>query len=121
MSCVGEATTTFGSRVVFEVRSGLALSSRGHVLQFPGLEVSLQPQLGAFVPVVPELDLDMGHNARLHSIRLEDGITLDASVHITPHHTRKLHSKYVQSSEAFAAQFFFDVGSWLTKLGNFTQ
>lgn len=123
ISCSGVADTAFGSRVSFEVRTGLGFSSRGHVITFPGLEVSLGPSLGVFVPVVPEIDLDIGHNARLRRIEVDGRrrrVTLSASTTVTPTHTVKL-GKYQQHKDSYAAQFSFDVGRWVTNLGNFTN
>jgi hypothetical protein len=125
ISIKGDARTKFGSAPLpFEVRTGLASESRGHVLTFPGLEVSLARGLGLFVPVLPTVDLDVGHNAIFRRIDI-DGInkmiTLDATVTITPDRTLRLLKDYVQGSEAYAARFFYDVGRWLTRLGNFTR
>ncbi|KAG7363454.1 hypothetical protein IV203_026814 [Nitzschia inconspicua] len=124
ISCVGDAKTHFGSPIPFEVRSGISFANRGHVLTFPGLEVSLNRDLGLFVPVVPTIDLDVGHNAVFRRIRIDGKrkeIQVDASVTITPDRTIRLMKKYVQSSEAFAARFSYDVGQWLTRLGRFTE
>jgi len=125
IACIGEAKMHFPSwsTVHFEVRSGISLSNRGHVLNFPGLEVSLNRNIGLFVPVHPTLDLDVGHNAKFHNIVIDGRkklIKLSASVTITPDRTR-LTQDYVQSSEAFSAIFFYDVGQWLTRLGRFSK
>ena len=92
-------------------------------MTFPGLEVSLQPVLGIFMPVLPEISLDIGHNARFHSVDV-DGykktLTFSGTTTVTPEHTLKL-KEYLQTRDAFGARFSFDVGQWLTKLGNFTQ
>lgn len=109
--------------VPFEVRSGLGFASRGHVVRFPGLEVSLGPSLGVFVPVVPDIDLDIGHNARLHKVDVDGRrrrVTLSASATVTPTHTMKL-GMYRQTKDSYAAQFSFDVGRWVTNLGNFAS
>lgn len=123
IACSGEATTDWGSRILFEVRSGLGASSRGHVVTFPGLEVSLNPVLGIFMPVVPEIDLDIGHNAQIKDVKVDYSkkqVQVSARVSITPDHTIKLR-KYIQSNDAFLANFHFDVGKWLTSIGNFTK
>jgi hypothetical protein len=94
------------------------------VLTFPGLEVSLNRDIGLFVPVVPTIDLDVGHNAHFRRVVIDGKkklIKVDASVTITPDRTIRLMQDYVQSSEAFSARFFFDVGRWFTRLGNFSQ
>jgi hypothetical protein len=123
ISIKGEAKTLFDSPLSFEVRSGISSSCRGHVLTFPGLEVSLSRDLGLFVPVVPNLDLDVGHNARFGRIEIDGKrrhLRLSACVTITPKKTIQLND-YVQSSEAFSAKFSTDVGQWLTRIGNFTN
>jgi len=122
VSCCGFARV-FDSKVDFEVRSGLAVQSRGHVLTFPGLEISVSPAVGLFVPVVPPITLDMGHNAQITKLRLNGQkrrLELSCRATITPRHTRKQH-KYSQSTNAFAASFHFDVGRWLTRIGNFSD
>lgn len=123
ISCSGHAGTVFGTKVPFEVRSGIDMSSRGHVVRFPGLEVSLGPSLGVFMPVVPEIDLDIGHNARLHKVHVDGRrrrVTLSASATVTPTHTMKL-GQYRQPKDSYSAQFSFDVGRWVTSLGNFAN
>jgi hypothetical protein len=80
--------------------------------------------IGLFVPVVPTIDLDVGHNACFRRISIDGSkkeIQVDASVTITPDRTIRLMKQYVQRSEAFAARFSYDVGQWLTRLGRFTK
>jgi hypothetical protein len=124
ISVKGEAKTLFDSPLSFEVRSSISTSGRGHVLTFPGLEISLNRHIGLFVPViVPNLDLDVGHNARFRNIEIDGKqklLRLSASVTITPAGTIRLND-YVQSSEAFAAKFSTDVGQWLTRIGQFSK
>jgi len=125
IACIGEAKMHFPSwtPVRFEVRSGISFSNRGHVLTFPGLEVALNRDIGLFVPVHPTLDLDVGHNTKFRSIEIdgrEKLLKIAASVTITPDRTR-LTQDYVQTSEAFSAIFFYDVGQWLTRLGRFSK
>ncbi len=89
------------------------------MLTFPGLEVSLN--VGLFVPVVPTIDIDVGHNARFRNICIDGDkkqVRLSASVTITPKSTIHLND-YRQSAKAFSARFSTDVGRWLTKIGNF--
>lgn len=126
ISCFGEAKTHFVSAppVQFEVRSGISCTNRGHVLTFPGLEVSLNRDIGLFVPVHPTLDLDVGHNTKFRSIVIDGHqkrLKITASVTITPDRTRLLTQDYVQTSEAFSAIFFYDIGQWLTRLGKFSK
>ncbi len=75
------------------------------------------------MPVVPEVDLDIGHNARIRDI-LIDGrkrlVRMSASATICPKHTIKI-SQYIQSTDAYSALFSVDVGKWLTQIGRFTH
>ena len=122
ISCQGKAKTFIGTSHDFEVRTGLGTSSRGHVLTFPGLEICLNRDLGFFVPVMPELDLDVGHNAIFRRIEIDGQqkqIRLDASVTITPTRTIRL-NKYEQSAAAFSAKFHRDIGQWFTEVLDFT-
>lgn len=125
----GKASTGFGPPVPFEVRSAIGTSSRGHVVTFPGLEISLGPTLGMFVPVLPEVSLDLGHNAQILHVQTFPSnfltgapatLTVSARATITPHHTLKL-PEYVQPKDSYLAPFSVDVGRWLTKTGNFTH
>lgn len=125
VSCKGDAKTNFGSALInFEVRSGISSSTRGHVLTFPGLEISLNRDIGLFVPVLPTLDLDVGHNTTFKRIIIDGKqklIKIGAKVTITPDRTVRLMRNYVQTSDAFSAKFSYDIGVWLTKLGNFSK
>jgi hypothetical protein len=120
----GEATTFFGSSLTFEARCGLEVAGQGHVLRFPGLKVALNPAMGLFVPILPPLSLDLGHNTQIHDLRLDGRsrtLLMSARTTITPSHTRALPKKYQQSSDAYGAKFAVDVGLWLTRLGNFSH
>lgn len=116
IACSGEAWTV-GGAVPFEVRSGIGIACRGHVVEFPGLEISLNPALGLFVPLLPGVSLDLGNNAQLLAVDVDSThqtLTISARATITPFHTLKL-KDYIQSSDAFAARFSIDLGRWLTK------
>jgi hypothetical protein len=118
----GKASTGFGPPVPFEVRTFLDTRSRAHVLTLPGLEISLGPSL-VFVPVLPEVSLDLGHNAQLLAVCVDGqqaNLRVSARATITPHHTLKL-ANYVQAKDSYLAPFSVDVGGWLTKVGNFTH
>jgi hypothetical protein len=126
VSCKGQAAV-LGSPVPFEVRTGLATSSRGHVLTFPGLEISLGGTSIAgvlFVPVIPDVNVDLGHNAQIKKLRL-DGVkrtlTVSCKTTIAPTHTVKLLRDYQQNVHAYAAKHYVDVGSWLTRIGKFSN
>ena len=107
--------TTWKSKVPFVVRSFISTASRGHVVSFSGLEVSVALQV--FMPMA-RMDVDIGHNAKIDSIALEEGtLTLTGQATITP--TKKI-TPYQQSTNSYLAQFSLDVGRWLTQIGNFT-
>ena len=125
VSCKGKALMkgTPGVKIPFEVRSRIGFKSRGHVLTFPGLEISLSPDVGFFVPVVPTIELDVGHNAKLREIQIDGSsklVRIAASVTITPHHTLKVSENYHQSNGSYSARFSYDVGRWLTRIGRFS-
>ena len=83
--------------------------------------MSLTGDLGLFVPVVPTIDIDVGHNARFREIHIDGSrkrVRLSASVTITPERTIHLND-YQQTKKAFSALFSTDVGQWLTNIGNF--
>merc|ERR1712008_548299 len=105
-----------GARVAFEVRTDIGFKNRGHVVTFPGLELSLS--MGFFMPI-SGIELDIGHNARIRECILDGDkkqAKLAASVTITPQHTQKLSEEYTQSSQAYSARFSYDVGGWLTRI-----
>jgi hypothetical protein len=124
ISCQGQFTTLFGPPVPFEFRSGIGMTSRGgHILTLPGLEMSLSPSLGLFVRVIPEVTVDLGHNAQLLRVDIDGSAAaahVSARVTITPEHTIKL-PDYTQSSDSYAALCSVDVGRWLTYIGNFAK
>jgi hypothetical protein len=79
------------------------LQDRGHVLMFPGLDVALNRDLGLFVPVVPVIDLDIGHNARLGKVDIDakrEHLRLSASVTWHEHLNGKM-----QQSRGFHSEF----------------
>lgn len=123
VSVKGEATVggVIPTRISFEVRSGINFKHRGHVLTFPGLELSVSPEAGFFVPI-SNVELDIGNNARIRECLLDGEkkqLKVSASVTITPVHTLKLGTAYAQTSDAYSAQFY-DVGRWLTRIGRFS-
>lgn len=107
--------------VPFEVRTGLATASRGHVLTFPGLELSLSPALGLFFPV-PDISLDLGHSAQIRDLNVDcnRGVVVSCTASITPSHTLQLLQSYAQRTKSYAAPFSVDVGRFLTRIGNFS-
>uniref|UniRef100_A0A7R9WPV7 Uncharacterized protein n=2 Tax=Craspedostauros australis TaxID=1486917 RepID=A0A7R9WPV7_9STRA len=112
----------FGSPIPFEVRTGITTKCSGHVLDFTGMEICLNRDIGFFVPVIPSIDVDIGHNARVRDIHIDGDakeLKISTSVTITPANTIQV-GGYSQSNEAFAARFSVDVGRWFTNLGNWT-
>lgn len=105
-----------------EIRTGLAVTSQGHVLSMPNMELSLNPGLGLFVPVLPEIHLDLGHNARITNIEIvgkRRQIRLDARVTVTPDPAKHIPRKYQQDRESYLAHYTCDVGKFVTNLGKF--
>jgi hypothetical protein len=116
--------------VLFEVRSGIAVTGRGHILTFPGLEISINPdapvvgRLSFFVPVIPDVTVDLGHDAQLLSVTIDGDmaqVQVSARVTITPEHTLQVKHKYIQSSRSYGALCSVDVGRWLTRIGRFAH
>eukprot|EP00978_Attheya_sp_CCMP212_P023464 scaffold71946_cov58-Attheya_sp.AAC.2 len=119
LSISGTATTGLGMQVPFRVRSGIAASDSGHVLNFPGLEIALNYAL--FMPVVPHLHLDIGSHAKVEELSI-DGITrnltISARVTVTPEEKIKLN--YVQDRDSYLAHYSCDVGRFITRIGKFS-
>jgi hypothetical protein len=120
LSCSGHVKTGVAD-VPFCLRTRLGTGSRGHVLTFPGLELSLGPALGLFFPV-PEVSLDLGHSAQIHKLHLDParGVEISCRATMMPRHTLTLLQSYAQSTKSYAASYSVDVGRWLTRLGNFS-
>lgn len=122
ISCLGQATMLFGPPVAFEVQSGIAFASRGHILTFPGLQFSLNPTMGMFFPI-PDVTVDLGHNAQLLDVTIDGrnkAVHVSARVTITPEHTLQI-KQYSQLSHSYGALFSVDVGRWLTQVGRFAS
>ena len=116
------ARTLLGTKVPFEVRSAIEICGGGHVISFPGLEISLNPYLQVFVPVVPNLSLDIGHDAKIENLDFDwkkRQVKLSARVTIVPYHKRKL--TYTQRKSSYLAKYHYDAAAWLTRAGNFTH
>lgn len=121
LSCHGRVKTGL-TEVSFAVRTGLATASLGHVLTFPGLEISLSPALGLFFPV-PDVSLDLGYSGKIRALSLDHdtGLRVSAQATVTPRHTlTTLLQSYAQSTKSYAAPFSVDVGRWVTRIGNFS-
>ena len=122
LAVTGKTMTPFGASVGFEVRTGLGTKARGHMLTFPGLELSINPTLGWFVPILPEISFDLGHHASIQDIELDGRnreLRVSAMATITPRHRRKF--SHEQDPIAFAAHFSYDIGRWLTRIGKFSN
>ena len=112
----GQVTSLVG-KVPFEVGSYLSTTSRGHVITFHGLGVTVA---GVTLPVVHRtMDVDLGHNAQIEILDLthQGQVKVSAKVTITP--TKKL-AHYRQARDSYFAQHMMDVGRWFTNIGNFT-
>uniref|UniRef100_A0A7S1Z9Q4 Uncharacterized protein n=2 Tax=Ditylum brightwellii TaxID=49249 RepID=A0A7S1Z9Q4_9STRA len=121
VSCEGKAITALGTQVPFEVRTGLDVSSRGHVLLLPGLEIALNPAF-PFQMFVPEVDVDLGHNAQIESLIINGKrgkLSLSARATVTPRGENRLN--YSQHKSSYLAQYSCDVGKWITRIGNFSK
>lgn len=123
LSCIGQASILFGPPIQFEVRSGIDIAGRGHIVTFPGLEIAVNPAMGLFVPVIPDITVDLGHNAKLLDVCIDGNngtVKISASVTITPEHTIQI-KEYIQSTQSYGALCFVDVGQWLTRIGRFAH
>jgi hypothetical protein len=87
----GVITTILGSTIPFAVRTGLQVSRGGHVLQFPGLRVVLNPgtPLQTVLPLhlVHKVELDLGDRASIDRVVIDGRrkqIRLSATVSVTP-------------------------------------
>lgn len=117
IACRGVVVTKLAA-IPFEVRTQLGISGRGHILTFPGLELSI-PGIRLRL-ALPDVTVDVGHNTILHNISMrQQQLKLSAKVRITPEHTRLI--QYQQRSDSFGALCSVDVGEWLTRLGRFSH
>jgi len=98
----------------------LRVSGDGHVLTFPGLEIHspLTLKADSFKDFY-KLSLNIGRNAKIEKFEINpNSIDIDARVAITP---EMMLQDYTQTGDSYGEEVFFDVGKWLTKLGNFTK
>lgn len=126
LSCTGVAITESGARIPFEVRTGIAVSSHGHVLKFPGIEMVLNPGTPLLEVVLPlhrwqRVDVDIGNDAVIEAISIDGKrkritISLSATVVRTPSVRPAGLTSYKQRSDAFSAKYSCDMGEWLTNL-----
>ena len=125
ISCTGHVAPLVGPVLPFEVRTGI--EAKGNILSFPGLEISLNPSFGLFLPIPSEITVDMGRNAQLWDVSLDDNkLVLSAQVTITPNGAAlsppigstsscSTHQQHAPSPALCSV----DVGRWLTHLGRF--
>jgi hypothetical protein len=118
--CARTTPTSSSLSLLFEVRTGMDTTSRGHIVTFPGLELSIG-NTGIFVPIFPELTVDLGNHAQILSIDMNPNqIHISAKVTILPDHTRiNVPHHFQQSKTSFAAMCSIDVSKWLTNIGRF--
>eukprot|EP00814_Leptocylindrus_danicus_P001544 CAMPEP_0116040198 /NCGR_PEP_ID=MMETSP0321-20121206/24191_1 /TAXON_ID=163516 /ORGANISM="Leptocylindrus danicus var. danicus, Strain B650" /LENGTH=546 /DNA_ID=CAMNT_0003519917 /DNA_START=427 /DNA_END=2068 /DNA_ORIENTATION=- len=117
-----EALTALGVRVPFEVRSGLSISGNGHILTLPGLEVALDPFLKLFMPVIPDITVDIGPNAKIESLYINGDrrlVEISARATITP--SKAIDFLSYREVPQTPAHFNVDVGEFVTNLGNFDK
>ena len=125
----GIVTTILGSTIPFAVRTGLAVARGGHVVQFPGLRVVLNP--GPLQTVVPlhllhKVELDLGDRASIGKVQIDGRrkqIRLSATVSVTPRgiaaaSPRRRGAAVGGAAAAIVkrATYAFDIGRWLTSL-----
>lgn len=125
----GIVTTILGSTIPFAVRTGLAVARGGHVVQFPGLRVVLNP--GPLQTVVPlhllhKVELDLGDRASIGKVQIDGRrkqIRLSATVSVTPRgiaaaSPRRRGAAVGGAAAAIVkrAKYACDVSRWLTSL-----
>eukprot|EP00591_Stephanopyxis_turris_P003325 CAMPEP_0195513676 /NCGR_PEP_ID=MMETSP0794_2-20130614/5271_1 /TAXON_ID=515487 /ORGANISM="Stephanopyxis turris, Strain CCMP 815" /LENGTH=436 /DNA_ID=CAMNT_0040641745 /DNA_START=171 /DNA_END=1481 /DNA_ORIENTATION=+ len=141
ISCKCIATTTLDTEIPFEVRTGLNVTAQGHILTFPGLEVSLNPMnniidfseyspifdehFGGWIPILPLVNLDIGNHANIEKIQI-NGMKRqirveNARVKVTPNENNRARINYRQHRDSYLARYACDLGMWVTNLGNFTR
>merc|ERR1712087_1087717 len=76
ISCSETGITLLGALFPFEVRTGLELSNLGSVIEFPGIELVVNP--GPLQIVFPfdqfddqRVNLDIGHNAKIENLFID--------------------------------------------------
>ena len=125
----GVVTTILGSTIPFAVRTGLAAARGGHVVQFPGLRVVLNP--GPLQTVVPlhllhKVELDLGDRASIGKVQIDGRrkqIRVSATVSVTPRGIAAASPRGRRAAVGGAAAaivkratYAFDIGRWLTSL-----
>jgi len=129
----GVITTILGSTVPFAVRTGLQVSRGGHVVQFPGLRVVLNPgtPLQTVLPLhlVHKVELDLGDRASIDRVVIDGRrkqIRLSATVSVTPGRNGGTAAPTrggggggrgrAVAAIVRRAKYACDVGRWLTNL-----
>jgi len=123
ISIMGHVAPLVGPVIPFEVRTGID-AAQGSILSFPGLEISVHPSLGLFVPVPTDVTVDMGQNAQLMDVAIDGQagkLTISARVTITPGAAQHPQSKQQKKKKPSLALCSVDVGRWLTRLGRFAE
>jgi len=129
ISCQGTIILPLGTNIPFEIRSGIRTSCRGHVLEFPGLEISISHVL---VPVLPEVAVYLGENFRFLDVSVDGSnrlVQFSAKAKIIPHPgVRGLTSfpsnlfiseKDGRRRESYSAIFNCDAADWITTICQF--
>mmetsp|Transcript_8597 Transcript_8597/g.18910 ORF Transcript_8597/g.18910 Transcript_8597/m.18910 type:complete len:128 (-) Transcript_8597:126-509(-) len=126
--CKGLAITKTGIKVPFELRTGLSVKGRGHVIEFLDMELAFNPD---FIPMIIPIHssrpatLDLGNNFQIEHLSIDGKkkqFKLDARVTVTPGMKEKHRFAYrsVERKELTSA-YKCDVGRWLTNIGKFSN
>jgi hypothetical protein len=125
LSCRGSIETRVGVDTPYAVRTGLAISGGGHILEFPGMEMIVNP--GPLQIVLPlhrlhPVSLCVGQDARFERIAIDGRrkqLKLSVRATITPSTLAKERSTHFSDKRATAipyAKYSCDLGGWLTNL-----
>jgi len=130
ISCTGTIFTQAGAPdVPFEVRTELSASHLGHVLDFPGMEMVLNPG-SALQVVVPlhllhSVSLDIGENACLDTLIVDSRrkwIEVSMRAVVTPsEHGLPPKVLYRRRYGGVWAKYSCDVAKWITTVGRFSR
>lgn len=109
-------------KVPFKVVTGLSISGNGHILTFPGLSISVDPFHSMFMPVIPTIDLDIGANAKIESLRIigkRNLVKVRARATVSSRRAMKLLT--YRSKQDSNARYRVDLGDFVTTLGRFNE
>jgi len=125
ISCSGTGITLLGAPFPFEVRTGLELSNLGSVIEFPGIELVVNP--GPLQIVFPfdqfdhNVNLDIGHNAKIEHLFIDGRrrqFHFSGRATITPKRIDHI-AQYRSADDIISAKFSCDLGRWVTRVLGF--